>query len=132
MIINLRAWYKGKMYQVAKLDMWGDPDQATCDLASLDFSEEELFGVYLHEVILMQFTGLKDKNGKEIYDGDIVEYKDFSNGMYLFKEQPKARGVIKINNLLNGIYLKGLGTFKGDKVEVIGNIHDNPEILKEG
>ena len=78
-----------------------------------------------------QFTGLHDKNGKEIYEGDIVEYKDFSNGMYLFKEQPKARGVIKIDNLLNGIYLKGMGTFEGNKAEIIDNIHTNPELLKE-
>ena len=78
-----------------------------------------------------QYTGLHDKNGKEIYEGDIVEYKDFSNGMYLFKEQPKARGVIKIDNLLNGIYLKGMGTFEGNKAEIIGNIHTSPDILKE-
>ncbi len=35
--INFRAWYpeKQKMYEVAKVDMWGDPDQATCDLAAV-------------------------------------------------------------------------------------------------
>lgn len=77
-----------------------------------------------------QFTGLHDKNGKEIYEGDIVEYEDYSNGLYLFKEQPKAKGVIKINDLLSEIYLKGLGTFEGNKVEVIGNIYENPELLE--
>lgn len=86
---------------------------------------------FIDENTVGQFTGLHDKNGKEIYEGDIVEYKDFSNGMYLFKEQPKARGVIKIDNLLNGIYLKGMGTFEGNKAEIIGNIHDNPDLLKE-
>jgi uncharacterized phage protein (TIGR01671 family) len=78
-----------------------------------------------------QYTGLKDKNGREIYEGDIVEYKDFSGGLYLFREQPKTKGIIKINNLLKGIYLKGMGTFESNKAEIIGNIYDNPELLME-
>lgn len=95
------------------------------------FDDGDYIGYDKEDITLMQFTGLHDKNGKEIYEGDIVEYKDFSNGMYLFKEQPKARGVIKIDNLLIGIYLKGMGTFEESKAEIIGNIHDNPELLKE-
>ena len=48
--IRIQARYNGKVYDVAKLDMWGDPEQATCDLAS---AEEELFDIYLNEVDLV-------------------------------------------------------------------------------
>lgn len=85
--------------------------------------------VMADEDTIGQYTGLKDKNGVEIYEGDIVEYKDFSGGLLLFKEQPKSKGVVKIN-LAKGIYLKGMGTFEGQKVEVIGNVYENPELLK--
>ena len=119
--IKFRAWHeeKKKMFEIAKVDLWGDPDQTTCDLVNED--DEQLFDVYLHEVTLMQFTGLYDKNGKEIYEGDIVrehvnDYTPiYQNGIYM------AYNVDKINDpyvstQFNVIWRNGC--------EVIGNIHD--------
>lgn len=81
---------------------------------------------------LMQWTGLWDINGKKIYEGDIVEYKDYSNGgVILGGDQPKSKGVVEINNLGRGIeYLRGIGRFETNGVEVIGNIYENPELIK--
>lgn len=72
-----------------------------------------------------QFTGLTDKNGKEIYEGDIVKYT----------HDPKACEVLYRANDYGASFLTdshdgyhSLGDLM-NTVEIIGNIHDNPELL---
>lgn len=82
--------------------------------------------------IPMQFTGLKDKNGKEIYKGDVVSWGDgwnnykssivFENGA--FRESRFKNTLEEICHYWdNGKYIE---------CEVIGNIYENPELLKKG
>lgn len=67
----------------------------------------------------MQFTGLKDKNGKEIYEGDI-----------LAKENVRARyEVIFHKGVFCHEMMGAYHIFSGKEVEVIGNIYENPELL---
>ena len=141
-----RAWYNGKMYEVAKLDLWGGPDQTTCELASLDFDGEELFDIYLHEVKIMQFTGLYDKNGKEIYEGDILKR---TSTIKQWKRELFEEIIGKVTIKIGMTYLVGKRKhgysdeelkisnckellLSPDLFEVIGDIHSNPELLESG
>lgn len=70
---------------------------------------------------LMQFTGLHDKNGREIYEGDIVEVKFNDGGGY---DNP-----VEVS-FENGSFWVGMGYLNDVKIiEVIGNIYENPELL---
>ena len=80
--------------------------------------------------ILMQFTGLKDKNGKEIYEGDIVKGSWGKNHIDIFKivfEGIMWSGIDK-NNVV--FVVDDYGEYPTYNLEVIGNIYENPELFK--
>jgi uncharacterized phage protein (TIGR01671 family) len=68
-----------------------------------------------------QFTGLHDKNGKEIYEGDIIRHKDMVKPYHVIYDGHQFTPNDGFRSLS---YPKHW--------EVIGNIHDNPELLKGG
>src|SRR5690554_2722552 len=93
-------------------------------------SFQEVIDSWEYEV--MQYTGLKDKNGKEIYEKDIVKYKDYA------KEHISK--VIQNFRLGTGHYIKspGIGfysinerTIKDLEIEVIGNVFEDSHLLEE-
>lgn len=83
---------------------------------------------------LMQYTGLKDKNGVEIYEGDIVEIQQptsyergdisFREGAFAFTSREYPNGERAI------VFLHSVHYQNNWKVEVIGNIYENPELVK--
>lgn len=86
-----------------------------------------------------QYTGLKDKNGREIYEGDIVE--QFVCGVKKFKGKEVGRKTVwqvrwneeeccfELHYLSGSLFGDSL-MVKGEEYEVVGNIHENPELLK--
>ena len=73
---------------------------------------------YDNDCAIEQYTGLKDKNGKEIYEGDIVK---------LWDREPE---LVVWDNLIGVYDPLSWETFDTDECEVIGNIHENPELLE--
>lgn len=83
-------------------------------------------------IILMQYTGLKDRNGQEIYDGDILR-ADIAGSIRIVKVVYK-NGAFYIENIPH-VQEQMFNTFPigmcKPVYEVIGNIYDNPEMLTD-
>lgn len=116
--IKFRAWHDGEMYDVDDLRF---NIAGVCYVHLIQPSGRILYHTPdLSKVRLMQYTGIKDKNGKEVYEGDIVLYA----GGY--------RGVVVWDTITDGWRIRVNDTFntRSNDMEVIGNIYENPELVK--
>lgn len=130
--IKFRAWdiEKKKMYRVEAINFSG---RTTVTLQYNPVIKKSLDNVYLR-----QFTGLLDKNGKEIYEGDII-----TTAEYLFIDKGVQNYVGIVEWVFAGfqIILKCVNPDKqgisdginealeeGELFEIIGNIYENPEL----
>ena len=78
---------------------------------------------FIDEVILMQSTGLKDINGKEIYEGDVVLCEWGEIGDNIYRNTGKTVVDFSPHNL---VMLE-----EADRLQILGNIYENPELLEE-
>ena len=124
--IKFRAWDKSAMVVVDHIT-WGN---GVDGLSEVNHEMPRWFN-------LMQYTGLKDKNGVEIYEGDILtpcHYKKitFANCIVIFKKGMFCFKICKpfISEIKPLYKSMNLGRSAGNDYEVIGNIYENPELLE--
>ena len=120
--IKFRAWHKEKkiMGEVLGIDILHK---------EIFFSNEDVdcYGhIDFKDIELMQYTGLKDKNNKEIYEGDIVTLHN--NKYKVIFNTEEARFVLRDDEFEMNIPFTNNNN---ERMEVLGNVYENPELLGE-
>jgi len=115
--IKFRAWDGEQM--IAPCNLWDRDDSPIEWLNNLPYPDS----------ILMQYTGLKDKNGKEIYERDLFWWNWL--GSPILREVEFHNGCFIGRDIEHIVPMEHLGDFPLKEIEVIGNIYENPELLKE-
>lgn len=134
-MIKFRAWDKAtsSYRKVLEIEFYPDGELKKVKVAGL----QRKGTITPDKLVLEQFTGLKDVNGKEIYIGDIVKvWSDMSE----LTMEPTVNEIVS-EDLFGkpGVFLKPAGPHlfepclydsRSNQFEVIGNVHENPELLK--
>ena len=132
--IKFRAWDK----EYEKMTYFDDEDydyrppfvfrldQVFKKDSNYDDYEDFKYNDVTDRVEVMQYTGLKDKNGAEIYEGDIVYIASEDENAFVLWDKKTARYIIQFKG-----WCADFDNFYGKDLEVIGNIYDNPNLLEK-
>lgn len=116
--IRFRAWHKAsrRMFDVNAIS------KTTVE----ELRNGVSFRYYRDDVVLMQYTGLKDKYGREIYEGDVVKYGDTIHEVVFEQRNNTAY----FGLVYSPEETRSFGHYQDlQQIEIIGNVHDNPELV---
>lgn len=130
--IKFRAWDKNTNTMYENISILPSME---CIAINVDYDHDfqeycidESYVVELKDVELLEYTGLKDKNGVEIYEGDIVETTRALN--HIVGVVTMIKGCWYIQDGKDSYY-RLIPRFGAAENKVIGNIYENPELLEE-
>ena len=150
-MIKFRAWngYRKIMADYVSAIQNGDTQGTPSSVNVIVDGKNETWDIKNDDVELLQFTGLTDVNGNEIYEGDILRLSRDEPKTYIYddKDNLKPKIIMPKTVTETAPVTKDTGTFgvsvkgvfltlrevdKGQQnIEVIGNVHENPELLEE-
>ena len=129
-----------------KFRAWDKESKRILNIARFDFADHTVYshlfacdGYLAENLKIMQYTGLKDKNGTEIYDGDIVKFNDFWSEITGGNVGDTIRTCF-VEYIMSGFFLRdvldeeyeedlGMALINDDEFEVIGNIYEHPHLI---
>jgi len=117
---------------IPKFRAWSKVEKIMSDVKKIDFCNGEIDArsfeeTEIEEVVLMQSTGLFDKNGKEIFEGDALKNNDYPNQTFICKHS-RLQASFQAESL-NGLLTLSLWKDEERDWQVLGNIYENPELL---
>lgn len=122
MIPKFRAWLKKEQKMDNEIDhiSWLE-DELYC------IGDGITYMVLAEDLVLMQSTGLKDKNGKEIFEGDIVKMaKDVYSEPTYYEVVRHRGGAYRLESKQHGCEL----WLRHTDCEIVGNVYENPKLLE--